>query len=336
MKKVLYLPNSDRIHEEAAAWILRMESSNLGAQEENELRVWVSQSPLHLQILQDTAEVWDRMDIMAGLSELLPLERAENEEPSVKMAPKKITAFASLFLGVLFLGVIVSQWGSQTTEYETGVGRLDTVKLQDGSAITLNTATKLKTAITAEHRNIELVQGEAFFEVAHDPNKPFIVTAGNTRVEAIGTAFSVQLLGNEVEVAVTEGKVRVTRMTSSTEREQIAPAPFYMQGGEIVQIKPAKAEQIRTIKPEQIAQVLMWQQRMLVFNGQPLSDVISEFSRYTDTRIDITDQQTAAIRVGGYFRSDDLDGMLKSLKENFGIQIERASATQIVLSQSKK
>jgi len=334
VKKIHYLPTQERIHQEAAAWVLRMDGGRLDQQELADLRCWAAQSPAHLQALRDTAEVWDRMDVMAGLSELLPLTEPPAAATVKTARPSWLGVAAMVMLAVIALGWLGSGWFGNSLVLETAVGNIDTAKLQDGSAVTLNTATKLKADFSPQQRKIELYRGEAFFEVAHDDSKPFVVSAGRTQIEAIGTAFSVQKLGEHVEVTVTEGRVRVTR---SSEYSDAAPVPvevLYLQRGDIAEIQQAQRPRVKTVQPEQIAQALMWQQRMLVFNGEALAEVVAEFSRYTKAQIEIADAEAAAIRVGGYFRSDDLDGMLKSLVDNFGIQVEQPDTQHFVLSYS--
>src|SRR5262249_47175706 len=105
--------------------------------------------------------------------------------------------------------------------YSTPVGGIDNVALADGSRMTLNTDTRIRVALTETERRIELDKGEGFFEVAKDPSRPFVVYAGNKRVVAVGTKFSVRRENDDVEVIVTEGRVRLGQQSflPSTARE---------------------------------------------------------------------------------------------------------------------
>ncbi len=333
-KNVIHLPNQELIHEQAAEWILRMESSPLTAEEVRELKDWAARSQLHGRVLRDTAEVWDRMDVMEGLAELLPLESKPNIKGGNKYKPAFLFGAPAFVVAMILLVFFFPSLGGFFNQkvYETPVGALQVVKMEDGSAVTLNTSTIIQTAFDASQRKIELQKGEAFFEVAHDEDVPFIVTAGTTQVEAVGTAFSVQRLGDEVEVTVTEGRVKITKIESGT-RATEDQQPLFADGGQQVYLNEQKKVVVQSVKPEEIAKVLMWQQRMLAFNGESLKEVIAEFSRYTEAEIHIADDRTAAIRVGGYFRSDDLPGIMKSLEENFEISVEQQSPDYYVLSQ---
>ena len=334
-KNVIHLASQEMIHEEAAMWILRIESSPLSAEEKRELKEWASRSTTHAQVLRDTAEVWDRMDVMEGLAELLPLESKPRSQRLRKYKPAFILGAPLLAsVVVLFLFFLPSLgWFSNQKIYETPIGALQVVKMEDGSAVTLNTATKIQAAFDVSQRKIELLKGEAFFEVAHDEHVPFIVTVGTTQIEAVGTAFSVQRLADEVEVTVTEGRVKITKVQQG-DREVKPQQILFADGGQQVYLNDQKKIAVQSVKPEEIAKVLMWQQRMLAFNGETLEEVIAEFSRYTQAEIRIVDEETAAIRVGGYFRSDDLPGIMKSLEENFEISVEQQSPNQFVLSKS--
>ncbi len=334
-KNVIHLASQEMIHEEAAMWVLRIESSPLSAEEKRELKEWARRSKVHAQVLRDTAEVWDRMDVMEGLAELLPLESKPRSQMLGKYKPAFILGaplLASVVVLFLFL-LPSSSWFSNQKIYETPIGALQVVKMEDGSAVTLNTATKIQAAFDVSQRKIELLKGEAFFEVAHDENVPFIVTVGATQIEAVGTAFSVQRLVDEVEVTVTEGRVKITKVQQG-DREVKQQQVLFADGGQQVYLNDQKKIAVQSVKPEEIAKVLMWQQRMLAFNGETLEEVIAEFSRYTQAEIRIVDEETAAIRVGGYFRSDDLPGIMKSLEENFEISVEQQSPSHFVLSKS--
>src|SRR5262249_39417186 len=117
---------------------------------------------------------------------------------------------ASLALGIGGSGVYIYQAGMLDRDgYRTPVGGIESVPTADGSTITLNTDSQIRVALSASERRIELKHGEAYFEVAHDPNRPFVVHAGNKRVIAVGTKFSVRRDYDDVQVVVTEGKVRL-------------------------------------------------------------------------------------------------------------------------------
>ena len=220
-RKILHFPNRELLHEQAAVWITRMDEGRMTDDDIAELKQWADQSESHKKILLHTARVWDRMDVMAGLSEVLSLD-----DMPAKRKPRAVPAIAALAASLLCVGILVNYYFGDESQpdiiqthvtagnqvpvfYETAVGRTDVVSLRDGSIVKLNTATRIQVEITETRRNVTLLEGEAYFEVAHDEDMTFIVSAGRTVIQALGTAFSVSKLADQIEVTVTEGLVQV-------------------------------------------------------------------------------------------------------------------------------
>lgn len=328
--KVIQLPNHKVIMEEASEWMVRLDSSRLSKKEVLELTKWLEQSELHKQTFKDMVQVWDQMDVMEGLSELLPLDdfpKKTSHEPYSRFASP---VMASVFVCVIGLSLFLNHWLSREAIYETSIGVVQNYSMDDGSEITLNTASRIETEFDWRNRNINLQQGEAFFDVAHNEDVPFIVTAGNISVQAVGTAFSVQKIDDVIEVTVTDGKVKIASLDDDLDAGALDV--IYASKGQMVKIDKNNKTYLSNINAEQVAQVLMWQKKMLAFNGEPLRDVIKEFGRYTEIELLIADKETADIRVGGYFRSNDLKGLLRSLHDNFDISSKQINQSTFLLS----
>ncbi len=153
----------------------------------------------------------------------------------------------------------------------------------------------------------------------------------------MGTAFSVQKLAEQIEITVTSGQVKVipTETVTSQNRE-FGADPLPLRAGQTARLDPGKGvSKIEEIDEAQIARKLLWQQKMLAFSGDALEDVIQEFSRYTTVQIHIADEETESIRVGGYFRSDDIAGLLTSLQENFDISAEQTAMNRFTLRKKR-
>lgn len=339
-RKILNFPNSELLHEQAAAWIARLDSGELGTADIDELKQWANQSGSHKKVLLQTARVWDRMDVMAGLSELLSLD-----DIPAKRKPLTVPALASIAASLVCLCILVyyyhgggpqpdiGQTHTAVAEkdtpvvYETAVGESGVINLEDGSIVKLNTATRIQVDVSETRRSVILLDGEAYFEVARDEYTPFSVSAGKTVIQALGTAFSVFKLADQIRVTVTEGLVRVEQDEPPGQtgyREQ--PEPVLLRAGQLLQVSRQGRQEIQEIETAEIARRLLWQQKMLAFDGNTLQQVIDEFSRYTSFNLLVADADTASIRVGGYFRSDDIAGLLTSLEENFAISVEQVAA----------
>jgi transmembrane sensor len=215
--------------------------------------------------------------------------------------------------------------------------------LEDGSSVELNHGAAVTTEFSATERRVTLVRGEALFTVAKDPARPFVVRAGGVDVRAVGTAFSVRLDPTAVEVLVTEGRVALARTADETRREENrkrapssvpAPPPSEILAGQRATVALASEEppQIVTVSPQTIAQQLSWQPQLLDFSSAPLAVAVAEFNRRNRVQFVLADPALAALPVVASIRSDNVEGFAKFLAAAPGVQIERRSATEIVVS----
>lgn len=205
--------------------------------------------------------------------------------------------------------------------YTTPVGGIASVPISDGSKITLNTDSQVRVALSRAERHIDLKQGEAFFEVAKDPGRPFVVEAGGRRVVAVGTRFSVRREGDAIEVIVTEGKVRLE--DADTPAGGSADTVF-LTPGSIARADKAGLLLAHKSVAEAEAQ-LSWRTGVLQFRELPLSEVVAEFNRYNVRKIVIADPAVAALKVEGNFRTTNAEAFVRLLESGFPI---RASLEQ--------
>jgi transmembrane sensor len=203
--------------------------------------------------------------------------------------------------------------------YRTKIGALTTVALSDGSKVTLNTDTEIRVEVTPSARRVKLDQGEAFFEVAKDVARPFIVDIADKRVIAVGTQFSVRRDHDDIRVLVTDGRVRIERSGTSPEAAQTPLAA----GSEARTTRTAVL--VDQPAPAQVEQLLSWRTGHVVFRDTALADAVAEFNRYTARKIVIEDPAIAGIRIGGSFRSDNADAFLWLLQSGFPIHVEQQS-----------
>jgi transmembrane sensor len=216
--------------------------------------------------------------------------------------------------GGIFLG------GRLTGEgYSTPIGGLKDVRLDDGSRITLNTNSRIRVHFSNNERRIDLDRGEAFFEVAHVANRPFVVYAGHDRVRAVGTKFSVRRDSGDVEVVVTEGKVQLATLDapSDTRLPSVTVLPAWT-----VARTDKTAVLTHRESPTEVEASLSWRNGYLVFKDATLEDVARTFNRYNTRKIVITDPRIAGIRIGGNFRSNNLNAFLTLLRDGFPIAVD--------------
>ena len=265
-----------------------------------------------------------------------PLRMGEGQCVSSMLAEgrKKARTRPMLAVAVVAVVAVASAWlmlaGPQ--EFRTKLGEQRSVVLDDGSRVSLNTNSKIEVDLRKDRRLIHLVEGEAFFEVAHDAARPFDVQAGHTVFRAVGTEFNVDLRPRRTTLTVVEGRVAVLPSIEqgSNGRSDASPSKIPSPKGPLVL---AAAERIVITDaggsaPEHVSNVttaMSWTQRQLVFEHRPLVEVAEEFNRYNRAHIEIEGTALQQQEVTGVFRSDDPASFLSFLSNIPGVEVREAS-----------
>jgi transmembrane sensor len=203
--------------------------------------------------------------------------------------------------------------------YHTGVGGLAAVPISDGSQVILNTDSRIRVDVTDTERRVNLVQGEALFEVVKDPARPFVVTAGNQRVIAVGTKFSVRRSEDGVRVVVLEGRVRVDPGDGADAK--VAPAE--VSAGSVARSRAGQGVLIERKPPPDIEPYVSWRTGFLLFRETPLADAVAEFNRYNEQQIVLEDPHLAGIHIDGHFRSTNVAAFVRLLEDGFPVTVKR-------------
>ncbi|RLQ21112.1 DUF4880 domain-containing protein [Seongchinamella sediminis] len=353
MKNILAFPRGQlQLRREAAAWLVRLDGDDVSGQELSELREWLDQDPRHVEELVEMARLWDAMDCMAVIAEMLPAGAARPPDTSRGrlFGVGSVAAMASALAAVALLAVFLTgsltapelhhQSEPQELVYRTGVGEQSEITLRDGSVLVLNTSSEVRVSYRADERLVLLTGGEAYFTVAKNRDAPFVVHAGRARVRALGTAFSVRLVRQHIEVLVDEGRVQVgtarpQALASGDSSAQPAtahtPDAVTLGAGGRIAYDSVLGEP-DYLPGESLQRALAWRSGKLQFAGEPLSTVVDEVSRYTDQRIEIVDSSIADLRIGGYFDIGEIDGFLAALEGGFGVSVVRLNDDIVQLS----
>ncbi len=347
MSKVSQFYSKQDIQEQACLWISRMDRG-LSNTEKQALVVWINQNKIHHQTLLEMASYWDDLSVLNELSGLFPLERTTkktvNRFTAVAMAASValITLFsANLFINGTYLPFQTQPQLAQNKVYQTKIGEQASFSMPDGTNIQLNTNSLVKVAYSDARRQLTLVRGEARFDVAKDKMRPFTVTAGEQSFTALGTIFNIQKNDETtMELVVTEGRVLITKASETIEKitntlTKLAPEQLpgvLVLSGEKAIIADNTPAPIKQVSLDQVQRDLAWQQGMLIFNGEPLAQALVEVSRYTATKFEIVDPQLANLKVAGYFKAGDVDGLLASLASNFNINFTISTNNTIQLT----
>jgi transmembrane sensor len=219
--------------------------------------------------------------------------------------------------------------------YETEIGARKKITLADGSSVMLNTNSRIDVDFSANRRDVHLLRGEAFFDVVHNKARPFTVRASNYVVHDIGTAFDVHLSKSGlVEVGVTKGSVEVAPAQGNLAARPAKDAGMLVAGQQIVMGR-------EVARPEAVARAdierkLAWRQGNLIYSGQPLKDVLTDISRYSSIRIELADPALGRLRVGGAFRTDQIEAIFTALENNFGIHAEWISPRHVRFTSNRE
>jgi transmembrane sensor len=379
MKTIVEFPDRGRLAEEAAEWLIRLDADTPPTREDlKSLGEWLHRSPAHREELESLAALWGRMNILTELAVPLgkhnrPAAPTRRETPG---APRQSSwrhtgLLAASVVAALALGFVLLARAPATDPilagnglYATAVGQQKTTTLADGSEVILNTNSQIRVDHTNAHRQVHLLQGEALFTVAKNTERPFRVYAGNGRIEALGTAFSVYLNGEDVDVTVTEGRVSLASIDrsrpkadgpsgSTPGRREMGGSSADLNDGLIEALGTLNAGQVATIRgsvaqsgsgsvgtleiaqpmpPEKVAERLAWREGILMFSGDRLEDVVNELGRYTTVSIEIPDADIRNMRIGGRFPVGETDVMLATLGTSFNLRVTHLSHNRVVLS----
>lgn len=307
------MTGAERIEAEAARWVARRDAAALSAEETIAFEAWLARDSRHLGAVVRLEAVNARLARAAalqGIGDVPP-------RPSVRRwLPAAIAASIALSLGAAWqVGLLAPTWQaeSQSRQLSTRLGEQYRARLVDGSTVELNTDTRLAVAIVPRVRKVELTTGEAAFEVARDPVRPFVVSTPLGDVRAIGTVFSVNL-ERGLEVVVAEGIVAVEKGGREIAR---------VSAGERYRLTSTGEAARKGEAPDAINRALAWREGKVAFAGETLAEAAAQFNRYNRIRIQIADPAVATMRFGGYFRATDPEGFARALEGALPVEATR-------------
>jgi transmembrane sensor len=301
----------------AASWLMRREEPHWSHDDEAQLRSWLDESHAHKAAFWRLEYGWRAADRIRAIGAGPALFEPRRRAGARNWRPFAIAAsFAAFTLAVPAI-YFTSPAPARVSHYQTRLGGHEQVALSDGSTVELNTATSIRTAVSKAQRDVWLEKGEAFFSVRH-VGVPFVVHAGPRMVTVLGTKFSVTRDGDQVRVAVIEGRVRVSDATTG---EPSATATITR--GDILQAQGPSTLVLQDAETK-VERSLAWREGMLQFDSTPLSDAAAEFNRYNQHKIRVTGA-AGAIPIGGSFKASNVSAFARLLHEAYGLQIEETS-----------
>lgn len=291
----------------ATRWAVRADR-RLTPREEQELRAWLDADTRHAGAFARARAMLTPVSpgAAAVVSESQRQLPHRNTFPRRALIAAAVTAMAGGF-------AFVASAARKEKIYSTATGEVRTVPLADGSRITLNTGTRVDVALGDTDRQLDLHSGEAFFEVAADRLRPFIVDADGFTAKAVGTAFTVRRLdARRVEVIVYEGVVEVTGPNRNVAT---------LQANMRAELDDQTGIRLTTIDSEALDRKLAWRDGRIGFTGESLAEAVREFNRYNTIQIDIAGEELAQRTITGWFSSRDPEAFAQAVASSFDAAI---------------
>lgn len=301
-------PDSEQLFAEATAWYYRLQAEDVTAEERAAFAAWKASGA-------DQAQAWDEVILLLGALQA-PAEqlREQQRQPWRKPARRIWRKIGQGMAAAVLLGLLIGQtpfidrWRA---DYATATGESRSIRLDDGSQLQLNTDTAVQVQLAQGERRVRLLRGEAWFDVARDPARPFVVSAGEGWVRVVGTRFSVTNDAGQTRVKVAQGKVEVNA--------GFGPGVF-LEPGQAVEYAAGTLAALHLFEP---ASAFAWRQRQLVFSQQPLAEVVAELNRYWPGQTMLLGDGLRQRKVSGVFEIDKPDAVLKALTHTLGLRAEQ-------------
>jgi transmembrane sensor len=290
---------NEEVMAQASAWLARLQREAVGEADGLEFDAWLTASPANRAAYRAALAVWQAFE--ARPDEVLEELAVETRRAARRPAPSRRwlvgggMAIAAGLTAVVVLPSVMAPASIQT--YTTAKGQHQRITLADGSVIDLNAETRLTVRLARRERQVQLGEGQAIFDVAHDEARPFTIEASGRAVRVLGTQFDVRNRGGDVTVTVARGRVQVRPVASSKTGQAFALTP-----GQRLAIGRAGVAQLSAVDPQE---ALSWRSGRLVYRGAPLAEVVADLNREFVEQIEVTDPTLARLPVTGVIVLDD-------------------------------
>ena len=339
------MTGEDDIYSVAADWHTRMEDDDPTPATRAEFELWLEASPRHKEAYAAIESMWSGMGAARADPRVLELRREALSAPDGPRRKLRFVAAAAAVVACLGAWWGWAQLSGRTGDgsatlssapmeggtFRTSVGERSTVTLSDGSSVVLNTNTQVNISFSPVARQVRLLSGQAWFQVARNPSRPFVVEAGDQRVVALGTAFDVRVEDHQrtVQVTLLEGRVSVEPIRSVLANLIESRPP-------IAELAPGEALTASAKEPPHkqradLSKVSSWRRGQVVFNNDRLDTAIAELNRYTSSQIELSDPALASLKVSGVFYAGHSDSFLETVTGYYPIRVVERTGDRIIL-----
>ncbi|RYY03635.1 MAG: FecR family protein [Gammaproteobacteria bacterium] len=332
----------EHINNQAREWFTLMQSGSASEVEKLELQEWLQASSAHQQAYGDYELIWQDLGNLHA-KEIAALKRSV--KPSfVEILQNGVAAFFSGLRnftlssqrGIAFASVAILIAGALffvlqpeklvTQDFATATGEIKHFTLEDGSEITLGAKSELKAWATTKERHVVLLQGQAFFKVAKNPQRPFWVDAGATKIRVVGTQFDVRRGSDRTRVAVLEGIVNVSNAESS-KSSNLSPVVL-TAGQQVTRLNAGKFEAVNSIS---VSELESWRNGRLIYLRASLADVVADANRYFSNSITLGSKDLADLKVTAAVSTNQIDALADMLASSLPVEIQKDSQNNILI-----
>ena len=327
------MSTASKIEVRASEWIAEHDRGDWSHQRQRDLDAWLDESVANRVAYLRLHDAWQRADRLRALRSAESSARSMPVATSVRTIPRarsleawglRALAGIAVLSSAILLNGDLGRLGSAQV-FATPIGARESVSLEDGSKLTLNTSTQLRAKIDRNRRIVWLDDGEAYFDIAHDATRPFVIFAGSRRVTVVGTKFSLRREGDRLKVDVVEGRVQVQSGTTP---------PTLLSRGETAIGEGANVLVSRRTERQSLA-ATSWLDGRLVFDQMTIAEAAAQFNRYNRKKLVVADSAAANVRIGGTFEAGNVEGFARLMQAGFGLVVESHDDRIVMYSASQ-
>lgn len=327
--------DTDAIREEAARWLIDLQSPD--CLDLDGLNAWLDRSPDHRRVWEETRLMWQALGAAPLHYERISVRRspeagrASSPSRSAKKRATKgfsrkmfiggVTSALLCFAAFLVVPRLAIEWRA---DYLTTTAETRSVTLEDGSTVQLGAASAIRTDFSVGYRKVTLLEGEAFFDVAQDAGRPFVVDASEVKIEVLGTAFDVRLGEGQTDVGLARGSIRASVHSGETTATKILSA-----GDLLIVDRQTGNMSVDQVSTEDIG---AWRAGRLLVANSTVGEVVAEIQRYHPAWILMPDRGLAASRVTGVYDLSEPDKALQALVSAHGGKVREVSSSVRIIT----
>ncbi len=310
---------------EAASWHARLGAPSVTSDEIKDFFAWRAAKPANADAYRRVEQIWGQTAKLKPEGEIGgALDAAMTRRTSGERTGRRTLTSLAFVGAAIALAVGGSYWWQGRGLIRTEVGQQQVVQLADGSSVRLDTASRIRVRLSGDRRVVELEAGQAMFDVAHDPSRPFVVEAGDVSVTAVGTVFDVRRDDTGARVTLVSGAV------------DVGPTPgakgVRMAAGNQADVRGSVAR----VRPVDVAVQTSWTDGRIVFVDTPLAAAVAELNRYLTAKITLDARQLSDVPVNGVFKTGDRDAFVAAVSGLFDLEASRAADGAVHLRPRQK